>query len=319
MIQLPENFNRVGVAFSGGKDSAVLLHLLKNHDPSVAVVALHVNHGVRSQESCKAECDFVRSFCDEQGVSLCEKTLSLEKDAGENTLRKARYLVLAEMAQTEGLQVVALGHHRQDQTESFLMHMLRGADLRGLSPMKDDFQREGMRFMRPLLGWSPEMLSQYAEKMQLKHFEDPTNRENHYRRNKLRNQIIPKLEDYHSGCSERIAELSEAMGELLEWRDGEYEKAFAQMNWHKNAKGELLVSRKLLQDKPLVLLREWAYRFLSEKSGGTAQVNRGHVHQLVDFIHNGAPGYHPTLFPGRLQVRAQKRKMVFFTLSDNSD
>ena len=131
--QIPESCHRILVGFSGGADSTALLCLLLDAQPRTGfrVFAVHVNHGLRGDESDADEA-FVRAFCTQHEVPLQVFRLSLSPGTGENEAREARYACFREAAQQTGADAIALAHHRDDQAETLLLHLMRGSGLDGL-------------------------------------------------------------------------------------------------------------------------------------------------------------------------------------------
>ncbi|MCY7294308.1 tRNA lysidine(34) synthetase TilS [Alteromonas sp. a30] len=188
------------VAYSGGVDSQVLLHLcmqLKANYPAMQLRALHVNHGLSiNADKWTQHC---RDFCHSQGIGFESQTLSLQKQARkslEAEARNARYQALSAMMFDD--EVLLLGQHQQDQVETFLLQLKRGAGPKGLASMAafGEMSLEGgvLRFARPLLNTSKADIFAYAETHQLHWIEDESNQNRDFDRNFLRHEIMPELE-----------------------------------------------------------------------------------------------------------------------------
>lgn len=179
----------IGVAFSGGADSTVLLHAAQALWPG-RVVALHVHHGLQAAaDGFEAH---VRCLCATLGVPLRVAHVDARAKPGqspEDAARVSRYAALAEMA--GDLQVVLLGQHLDDQAETVLLALSRGAGLRGLAAMPDSFERHGVRFGRPLLTVPALALRQSLQDRGLGWVDDPTNTDLRYTRNRLRQRLLP--------------------------------------------------------------------------------------------------------------------------------
>ena len=138
----------MGIALSGGKDSTALLALAKEHQFK-PLVALHVDHRARHPESCQKECEVVDQLCHQLKVPLIRKTLP--SNLGRVSLEKSQVSSLGRNGKKkQSLDSVATAHHAQDQTETLLFNLLRGADLKGLTSMLSHWIREGQQFCRPL-------------------------------------------------------------------------------------------------------------------------------------------------------------------------
>ncbi len=187
----------LAVAYSGGADSSALLHACARRWPG-QVLALHVHHGLQA-----AADDFVRhgqAFCDALGVPFRVRRVDARHQTGqspEEAARRARYRALIEMCQeaSQGLPVcdVALAQHADDQAETLLLALSRGAGLAGLSAMPAYWQRDGLRFHRPLLGVPVRDIRQYLQDNGLNWIEDPSNADENLTRNRIRARLLPAL------------------------------------------------------------------------------------------------------------------------------
>jgi len=181
---------RVVVAVSGGLDSCVLLHLARfaaaesGHEWIVA----HFDHGMRPSSAGDAR--WVAGLCRAWDVAVrlgrADRVLPSEEDA-----RRARYEFLDEVREQNGASLVITGHHADDQAETVLFRLLRGAGSKGLGGIP---VRRGPTVLRPLIdAWRSDLM-QYARAVRLSWREDPTNRSFAYARNALRHRILPDVE-----------------------------------------------------------------------------------------------------------------------------
>ncbi len=185
---------RVRVAYSGGPDSVVLLHLLSRAPEARAVglEAVHVDHRLHPESGQWAwHC---RRFCDAHGIALEVLTVSPDRHRGkgpEAAARRARYAALA-VGSTPGV-VTATAHHREDLAETILMRLLRGSGPAGLAgiPARRPFG-EGWLW-RPLLDIPREALHDYARRHALPYVDDPSNSDRRLDRGFLREEVIPVL------------------------------------------------------------------------------------------------------------------------------
>ena len=200
----------VVVGVSGGADSVALLHLLSRlrEGWSIEVVAAHLDHGLRADSGDDAA--FVAEISDRWEVPLKASTLPRHALAGSGNLeavaRRARYRFLAEVAagyQADGRLVeVAVGHTANDQAETVLMNLIRGSGLDGLAGMRparplfaDDRPVPNVRLVRPLLGAARDEIIQYLVQHGIPWREDPSNQDRSLVRNRLRHEVLPRLEE----------------------------------------------------------------------------------------------------------------------------
>lgn len=195
---------KVGVALSGGADSVALLSLLTALD--YRCVALHCNFHLRGDESDSDEL-YVRELTARMGVPLevAQMDVAARRDAtGESVemaCRELRYRWFDEMADSLDLQAVAVAHHRDDQIETFFLNLLRGSGVRGLAAMKP---RNGL-IIRPLLEITRCQIVEYLDGEGLSYVTDSTNACDEYKRNRLRNRMIPLLNELFPGASDAIS------------------------------------------------------------------------------------------------------------------
>lgn len=184
----------LGVAYSGGADSTVLLLAAAQRWPG-QVHAIHVHHGLQAaaddfENLCRASCQVL-------GVPLQVRRVSAGNAPGESpedAARNARYQALARAARDGGLKAVLLGQHADDQVETLLLALSRGAGLPGMAAMPPVFQREGMVFVRPLLALPAAVIRDWVREHGIPVIEDPTNSDIAFTRNRIRHVLLPALE-----------------------------------------------------------------------------------------------------------------------------
>ncbi|WP_411383124.1 tRNA lysidine(34) synthetase TilS [Pseudomonas sp. L7] len=203
------------IAFSGGLDSTVLLHLLASHarqHDSPPVRALHIHHGL--QAAADAWPDHCRHVCDSLGIAL--DVIHVEVSSGaslEQAARTARYDAFAEVLQPG--EVLFTGQHRDDQAETLLFRLLRGAGLRGLAAMPASRPLGQGRLVRPLLDLARDQLQRYAQASGLRWIEDPSNTDTRFARNFLRADVFPLLHQRWPQASQSLARSAAHLGEAL--------------------------------------------------------------------------------------------------------
>jgi len=197
------------LGLSGGMDSVVLLDILAGLSPALkfTLCAVHVNHGISPNAPQWGA--FCESLCRQRHAPFALEQVSLDHDAGlglEGAARQARYEALALQANACDADFIVLAHHRDDQAETLLLHLLRGAGPRGLSGMPDSrtMSRTRAMLLRPLLDIPRSDLEAYAEAAGLEWVEDESNQDTSLKRNFLRNRILPELEKAFPGASQAI-------------------------------------------------------------------------------------------------------------------
>ena len=198
------------LAVSGGVDSMVLLdvmvHLLS---PSQIIVA-HVNHKKRlaSDEEYKRIKEIAHRYkCIFEGYIYHHKS----KNNFQAEARKARYNFFYGLAQKHHASYILTAHHLDDQIETIFMRMTRGSSFSGYSGMKREIKRRNFKILRPLLNTPKQSLYDYAKTQNLTFFEDASNEEDTYTRNRFRKQIIPLLKEENPTFYDKMIQFSQYM------------------------------------------------------------------------------------------------------------
>lgn len=192
----------LGIALSGGADSMALLVACAEKWPG-QVVALHVNHGL--QDAAAMFEDHCRSVCESLGVPLRIQRVDARHATGqspEDAARHARYMAISALALVEyestAIKSIAIAQHANDQIETLLLALSRGAGLAGISAMPAHWRRDGLDYYRPLLAVAGADIRSWLAQRGIACVEDPTNQDQRYTRNRIRARLIPALDDTFS-------------------------------------------------------------------------------------------------------------------------
>ena len=200
--RMPAMPGHVLAGVSGGADSVALLLMMLER--GCHLTAVHVNHGLRGAESDGDEA-FVRGLCRERNVPLLCYRAQPPEHPGEDWARRARYGFFREAMAQSGAEALTLAHHRDDQAETLLLHLMRGAGLTGLTAMAEDAVVDGMRILRPLLGMTRAELQAALQDAGQPWREDDSNRDSRCLRNAVRHELLPLMEGLSPGCGGRLA------------------------------------------------------------------------------------------------------------------
>lgn len=220
---------RIAVALSGGLDSVVLLDTVcksqqtnkasskeKNStEPQVEIWAFHIHHGL--QKPADQWFEFCEKLAKKYKIHFDFRLLNLTDNNVHGNIearaRAGRYEALADLCIDHSITDLLLAHHQNDQAETVLLQLLRGAGASGMSGMPEkrvlSAQADNVTLWRPLLDKSRKELEAYAKQHKLQWIEDPSNQDTRYRRNALRKQIIPRLEKIQPDA---IANLARSAG-----------------------------------------------------------------------------------------------------------
>jgi len=193
--------DRILVAVSGGIDSVVMLHLFSmiQNKFNLDIIIIHLNHGIRGIESDRDE-EFVKDLAGQYNYRMISDRIDVTGYANQNKLsvehaaRLVRYKYFTDRSISENASAVAVGHNLNDQVETFLDHLTRGSGIKGLGGMH--FKR-GI-IIRPMLTIRRADIELYAHRSGLNYMIDSTNRNDNYKRNRIRNELIPYLEQKYN-------------------------------------------------------------------------------------------------------------------------
>jgi tRNA(Ile)-lysidine synthase len=200
----------VGVACSGGIDSMCLLHYLNSikEDLDIDIVAVNIDHQIRPNSADDSA--FVAEFCRKNHIRCYKFKVNAVEIAKEQKIcleeaaRIARYKTFDALVEKGYVDKIAIAHHIQDQAETILLNIFRGAGLKGAGGME---VKQG-NYVRPLLNTSKDEIYAYASLNGIEHIEDETNQNSEYSRNFLRNEIMPKIRQHWKNVDNNILSFS---------------------------------------------------------------------------------------------------------------
>lgn len=288
---------KVLVAVSGGPDSVSLLHILYRLQSELKITLhiAHLNHQLRGQES-EADARNVAELARSLNVPVTierrdvvhyqsEHSLSLEEAA-----REVRYSFLAETARSLGAEKVAVGHTRNDQVETILLHIIRGTGtqgLRGLQPCRTmEFSGHLLTVIRPFLNINREETEEYCSQFNLTTCLDASNFSLSMLRNRVRQELLPILRSYNPGIFESLLRVSQIAQVDLELLDSEAEKI-----WHKIVSRErstfIFNKAGLLKLAP-ALQRHLLRKAIEESLGTLKDIEARHIEEVLDALRKPA-------------------------------
>jgi tRNA(Ile)-lysidine synthase len=244
------------VSFSGGLDSTVLLHLCAVFFGPESLLAVHVNHGL--QAAAKAFEAQAKRTCQSWGVRLKVQTLQASPGKGESVeawARAERYQALSAIAKQHAIEHVFTAHHQDDQVETLLIALSRGAGIEGLRGIAPNRPLGEAVLHRPLLECARVALQSYAVEHQLEWVEDPSNQDPRFLRNRIRRDLLPRLQSTLPGFA---AQASRSMGHL---RQALMHRPGGSVNLSPSSSPSVSLSRKSLQAQgeaqQAIMLRAW--------------------------------------------------------------
>ena len=287
----PEN-SRILVACSGGPDSMALLYLLQDiathrHTTYKIGVAI-VDHCIRPES--KDEVLWLQHQVEELGLPFYSATfdvphLSKEHKKSEETIgRQVRYQWLNEIAQSEGYDYISVAHHKDDQAESILAHIIRGSGLNGLTGMSVVQSEYAIPVVRPLLDVTKENLLAYIGTKHISYCVDSTNEDVRYQRNRIRHRIIPELEAVNPAVVDAIVRLGSSVNEDVMVISDLTSRTFDKLVSIDD--DEVRISRRALRQEPLAIQRRLWQRLVSTIDSDLT-LTSAHQEQLLDIVNTG--------------------------------
>ena len=284
--------DRVAAALSGGADSVCLLHLLRELAPvlNFTLQAVHVNHCLRPEADAE-EC-WVQELCASWDIPLQCFHVDVKDRARQEGLsveEAARLLRYQAFEQVEA-DKIALAHHRKDQAETVLLHLLRGSGLNGLGGMRP----VRGRYIRPLLEESRSALLKYNHRNGLTWAEDASNQDTRYQRNRIRQELLPDLESFNPAAELILSRMARQLQQDEEYLWKQAEKALSETA----ADGGLRASA--LTALPPALSARVLRLFLQE-NGGLRDISAEHTEAVLALCRK--PGNHRINLPGDLTLQ----------------
>jgi tRNA(Ile)-lysidine synthase len=295
------------VGLSGGPDSVALTAALAalRRRRGFRLVAAHLDHGLRPGSPDDAA--FCQDLCAALEVPFRAGTASVrararrEKGGLEQAARRERYSFLRRVQGDEAALAIAVAHTQDDQAETLLLRLLRGAGASGLAGMRP---RSG-DLLRPLLGVSRARVLEHLRARGLAWREDPSNADAAHLRNRVRHELLPYLEQrFNPRIREALARTAALLADEASHMGTEAQELLGKIA--KREGDTLLLDRRLLAAAPLAVARA-AIRLALRETGGLDGVERVHVERVIQVARSEAPSGRRLLLPGGREARFTHR------------
>ncbi len=312
--------DKIIVGISGGADSVALTTLLLSLQKSyrLNLHLVHINYHLRGQESEEDEI-FVKEFARKnslplevihyQPVNSKSRRGNLEKE-----LRNFRYQAFAKIRQAKKFNWLAVGHQRDDQAETFLLNLFRGAGLKGLAGMK--LKDETRKIIRPLLRFSKKELQNFLRKQGEKWREDSSNQNNDLFRNKIRNELIPLLQkEYSLNFNQKIGQTSQQLADCYCLLEGLATEKFPAVVNASDKNKTILTLNKFLS-LPKSLQAEIFRQIITSLRGDLLDIDYGHFREFKKLV-NSRKGKNPEMLFKQIKI-VKKGNQAIFSLVDKA-
>lgn len=299
------------VAVSGGADSVALLDLLATLPCySFRLIVAHLNHLLRGPES-DADQQFVAELaaryrlpCEIRRVDV-RSLASQQRQSLEEAGREARYTFFHELRQRHQAAAIAIAHHADDQAETLLMRLLRGAGTSGLSAMA---YRSDQTVIRPLLGLHRDQLRAHLALHNIPFREDASNQDRSFLRNRIRHELLPLMASYNPAISPRLAATADLLAE-----DEQLLEQLTRQTWHQlthQGDGWASLNRNLLAEQPNAMRMRLYRTALATASGDLRRIERKHCNAVDHLLQTGQTGGRIALPKGLTALLTSDRLLI---------
>lgn len=311
------------VAVSGGPDSVCLFHILAglSEELGIELQAAHLDHRLRGPES-EEDAFYVSRLSGQLGIPVTIQARDVKeyrlqhRMTLEEAAREVRYTFLAEVAGSIGADCVATGHTADDNAETILMHLIRGAGTRGLTGLQPRSQwrspENNLTIIRPFLPVSRQETEDYCYKYQLEPRSDSSNLSMSPLRNKIRHQLVPLLESYNPRITEALLRTARIAGDDLAALDG-----VADRWWDSIAEkrgGTVVLDKEKMLGLPAGFQRLLLRRAIKEIAGDLKDVEAIHIEAMMEVL--SKPAGKLVILPGGLVFIAEYARYLLAPESD---
>ena len=308
--------DKIVLGVSGGPDSLFMLDILNKlrEELQIELVVAHINHKIRIEADEEEE--FVKKFCKKIGVEFYAKRIEVEEYANNNKIgleeagRKVRYEFFEEVCNKTGANKIAVAHNKNDKVETMIMHILRGSGISGLQGI----QAKANKIIRPIIEIERKDIEKYCEEQKLDPRIDKSNKDNTYTRNKIRNIVIPYInQEFNPNFIETMTRLSELITEenafLNKLTETEYKKIFIQKN-----NNQIVLDLKKFNELDNIIKKRIILYTVSNLRGGSQGIEKVHIEDIVKLCKNNVGN--KFLIPNKGLKVLVKDKKIFFIKED---
>ena len=281
-----DGVENVVAGVSGGADSMcmlnILLQLRERYGYHLTVV--HIHHGIRGQ-SADEDMEYVEKFCGEKKIEFfgfhykVEELAKVWHMSDEEAGRKIRYEAFEKILGQNGGGKIAVAHNSGDSSETFLFQLFRGSGIKGLTgiaPVRENI-------IRPILCLDREEILEYLCENGIDYRTDETNRENHYSRNKIRNELLPYIsQNINEKAAWHIRQTAEALGEIETYLEKQTDQAWQDIAEYKE--GECWLDREKLNEQDIVIRKRICRRAVAQMAGKLKDITSVHIDIVLDII-----------------------------------
>lgn len=314
-----EKHDRILVGLSGGPDSMTLLHALLSlkKEYALEIYIAHLDHKFRGEESVKDR-EFCANLAKDLNLDIVCETIDVPKIAEEKGIspeeaaRIERYDFFRRVAKKKSIGKIAVGHTKDDQAETVLMHAIRGSGMLGLGGMSPVKAMQGLTIIRPLIEISRREIEEFIKSNNLPFRHDSSNDKIIFTRNKIRRELMPFLEkNFNPNIKEVLVNTAENLRLENEFLERFARRKFKSVSRHKN--GEILIDIKRLKKQPEAIRKRVLRTALRELKGDLRRFTYQHWKE-VDELLGSRPTHSKVDLPAGISV-AKKKDSIVLSLS----
>ena len=283
--KLIEPGDKIVVGVSGGPDSTTLLTCLYKYKDrfKCEIIVAHINHLIRKDSTDDEK--YVENLCKKINLKFYKKRVEVEKLAKEEKRSTEemgtviRYKFFDEVAEKEGANKIAIAHNMNDNAETMLLNLIRGTGLSGLEGIKS---LEYNKYIRPLINCERKYIEDYCDINDLNPRIDSTNKENIYKRNIIRNKIIPLIEELNPNIVQTLKRTSNIVVENNRYIDNEAEKVYNRIA--KVEENKVTLSIKEINNLQVIIKSRVIIIAINQIQGDTKNIDNSNINEVLKLI-----------------------------------
>lgn len=277
------------VAVSGGYDSTCLLYLLNElkEELNINIYVAHINHCIR--ENALLDEKYVEQICNKLNIKCFIQRIDVKSIANNNKMslemagRKARYEMLNAIAEQNNCTKIATAHNANDNAETVLLNIFRGTGMNGLKGIR---RVRDNKYIRPIIEITREEIMEYLNFNNIEPRLDESNLENEYRRNRIRNELIPYIkENYNSNIVNALNKMSDIISQDDEYINNDVEILYKSNILRENKNEIVLSGKKILQYRENIQKR-LILKCIEKLNGTTIHIEEINILDILKMIGN---------------------------------
>ena len=311
---LIEDGDVIVVGVSGGPDSITLLTCLNKYKDTLKckIVVAHINHLIREDSTDDEQ--FVEKTCEKMKIPFYVKRAEVEKIAKdlkkgtEEVGRKIRYDFFDEVAIKEKANKIAIAHNMNDNAETMILNLLRGTGAKGLEGIQP---KEYNKYIRPLINCERKEIENYCDKNKLMPRIDSTNKENIYKRNIIRNKILPELKELNPNIIKTLSRTSKIIKDDNDYITEQTNLAYNQIV--ENSVGKAEISLEKFNELSKTIKSNIILKIIEKLSGTARNIEKSNIDDIIKMAEKAIGNKYMELNK-EIKIEIKNKKIFFIEL-----